>query len=123
MVTSGHSPHELKLIAEIFSADGGKDRFILAEECHRDFPEWQDPGDTSTPIDISDIVAAREPILKSCRHVATALISMFSGPPLTWRPRTWTSTPAKRSFIPSAMKIAERIFGLSPPNPTPTASS
>jgi hypothetical protein len=49
---------EENLIAEIFAADGAKDRFDLADECHRDFPEWNDPGDTSIPIDISDIVSA-----------------------------------------------------------------
>jgi uncharacterized phage-associated protein len=52
------SPAEERLIAEIFAADGSKDRFVLAAECHRDFPEWTDPGESSTPIDISDIVAA-----------------------------------------------------------------
>ena len=31
---------------------------LSAEECHRDFPEWQDPGDTSIPISIQEILAA-----------------------------------------------------------------
>jgi uncharacterized phage-associated protein len=49
---------EEQLIEEIFSIDGKKDRFALADECHRDFPEWKDPGETSFPLDIADIVAA-----------------------------------------------------------------
>ena len=48
---------EEKLIAEIFAADGGKDRFELVDECH-EFPEWRNPGGTSVPLDISDIVSA-----------------------------------------------------------------
>ena len=35
-----------------------KDAFALADECHRDFPEWNDPGESSSAIDISDIIAA-----------------------------------------------------------------
>ncbi|HWQ56860.1 MAG TPA: Panacea domain-containing protein [Bryobacteraceae bacterium] len=54
------SPAEERLIAEVFAADGSKDRFDLAHETHRDFPEWKDPGDSSIPIDISDIIAALE---------------------------------------------------------------
>jgi len=49
---------EEKLIGEIFAADGNKDPFTLADECHRDFPEWEDPGESSTPIEISDIISA-----------------------------------------------------------------
>jgi uncharacterized phage-associated protein len=49
---------EEKLIEEVFAADGQKDPFALADECHRDFPEWDDPGESSSPIDISDIIAA-----------------------------------------------------------------
>ena len=64
------SPIEEKLIAEIFSADGGKGPFTLADECHRDFPEWKDPGDTSAPIDISDIVAALGLTEEEAAHVA-----------------------------------------------------
>jgi len=67
------SPAEEKLIAEIFAADGGKDRFDLVEECHRDFPEWKDPGDSSTPIDITDIVSALELSEEEAAHVATLI--------------------------------------------------
>jgi hypothetical protein len=52
------SPAEEKLIAEIFAVDGGKDRFALADECHKAFPELSDSGQSSVPIDISDIVTA-----------------------------------------------------------------
>jgi len=49
---------EENLIKEIFAAYSQKDPFALADECHRDFPEWSNPGESSFPIDISDIVAA-----------------------------------------------------------------
>ena len=49
---------EEKLLDEIYLADGHRDRFDLAEETHRDFPEWKDPGDSSFPIDIADIIEA-----------------------------------------------------------------
>jgi uncharacterized phage-associated protein len=49
---------EERIIEETFEADGQKNAFALADECHRDFPEWDDPGESSSPIDISDIVAA-----------------------------------------------------------------
>jgi uncharacterized phage-associated protein len=49
---------EHRLIAELYACDGAKDGFALAEETHRDFPEWTDPGDSSTPIEISDILEA-----------------------------------------------------------------
>ena len=49
---------EENLIAEIFAADGAKDRFDLVDECHRDFPEWKNPGTSSFPLEIMDIVEA-----------------------------------------------------------------
>ncbi len=49
---------EVRLLAEIFTADGAKDGFRLADETHRDFPEWKDPGGTSVPIEIADILEA-----------------------------------------------------------------
>ena len=67
------SPVEEKLIGEIFAADGEKDRFVLAGECHRDFPEWTDPGESSTPIDIADIVAALGLTEEEALHVATMI--------------------------------------------------
>src|SRR5580704_1592482 len=62
---------EENLIAGIFARDGSKDRFELADECHRDFPEWNDPGETSTPIDLSDIVSALGLSEEEAAHVAT----------------------------------------------------
>ena len=56
--TSELSRVEEKIIEEIFAAHGQKDAFALADECHRDFPEWNDPGESSSAIDISDIIAA-----------------------------------------------------------------
>lgn len=52
------SPIEAQIVKEIFAVHGQKDPFTLADECHREFPEWSDPGDSSSPIDISDIIAA-----------------------------------------------------------------
>jgi uncharacterized phage-associated protein len=52
------SPAEERLIAEVFVADGAKSPFTLADECHRSFPEWSDPGESSSPIEISDIISA-----------------------------------------------------------------
>jgi uncharacterized phage-associated protein len=49
---------EEKLIDEIFEVDGQKDGFTLAEETHRIFPEWKDPGSSSYPIELSDILDA-----------------------------------------------------------------
>jgi uncharacterized phage-associated protein len=64
---------EENLIAEVFAADGAKDRFELADECHRDFPEWNDPGTTSNPIDISDIVSALNLSEDEAAYVATLI--------------------------------------------------
>jgi hypothetical protein len=49
---------EEALIEETFRTDGQKDGFELADEFHRDFPEWKDPGASSTPIQLSDILDA-----------------------------------------------------------------
>jgi hypothetical protein len=67
------SPAEERLIAEIFAADGDKDRFVLADECHRDFPEWSDPGESSAPIHIADIVTALGLTEEEASHVATLI--------------------------------------------------
>jgi uncharacterized phage-associated protein len=52
------SPAEERLLQEIFAADGGKSGFELADECHRDFPEWTDPGNSSIPLEIEEIIEA-----------------------------------------------------------------
>jgi uncharacterized phage-associated protein len=51
------SDAEDHLIREIFETDGYKDGFKLVEECHRDFPEWADPGTSSLPITIDEILS------------------------------------------------------------------
>ena len=49
---------EKRLLSEVLAADGTKGGFRLADETHRDFPEWRDPGSTSTPIELSEILDA-----------------------------------------------------------------
>jgi uncharacterized phage-associated protein len=49
---------EESLVREIFESDGDKSGFKLAEECHKDFPEWNDPGNSSSPITIQEILTA-----------------------------------------------------------------
>jgi hypothetical protein len=44
--------------AEASYSQGSVSRINPNRECHRDFPEWNDPGDSSTPICIPDILAA-----------------------------------------------------------------
>jgi uncharacterized phage-associated protein len=51
------SPAEDELIVEILQQCAGKDGFELAEQTHKEFPEWNDPGNSSVPIDIADILA------------------------------------------------------------------
>lgn len=64
---------EERVIEEIFAADGGKDPFDLADECHRDYPEWKDPGDTSVVINIADIVTALGLSEEEAAHVMTLI--------------------------------------------------
>ena len=52
------SPAEDGLIAEVFTQCSGKDGFQLADQAHNEFPEWTYPGNTSTPIDVCDILSA-----------------------------------------------------------------
>ena len=49
---------EEDLIDEVFASDGHKGGFKLADEFHRAFPEWNDPGNSSTPIHLLDILEA-----------------------------------------------------------------
>lgn len=49
---------EEKLLLELFSVEGNDNQFKLADKCHREFPEWTDPGNSSTPIELADIVDA-----------------------------------------------------------------
>ena len=67
------SPAEEGIIREVFAADGGKDPFDLADECHKDFPEWIDPGKSSSPIDISAIIAALGLSEEEAAHVESLI--------------------------------------------------
>jgi uncharacterized phage-associated protein len=49
---------ENSLISEVFRDHGMKDRFQLADECHKEFPEWASPGTGSAPIEIEEIAVA-----------------------------------------------------------------
>ena len=64
---------ENRLIIELFAADGAKDGFTLAEETHRDFPEWKDPGESSTPIEISEILEALQVSEDEASHTESAI--------------------------------------------------
>jgi hypothetical protein len=61
------------LIKEVYAADGGKDPFDLADEFHRDFPEWKAPGTTSLPLDVSDIIAALGLSEEEAAHVESSI--------------------------------------------------
>ena len=56
--TSELSKAEENLLAEIFSTHGHKDQFELADETHADFPEWKNPGGSSSSIDLAEIIDA-----------------------------------------------------------------
>ena len=56
--TSELSPAEEALILEIYKSDGTKDGFVLSDEFHKSFSEWKDPGDSSRPIEIEEILTA-----------------------------------------------------------------
>ena len=58
-VPSGRlSRAEELLIDEIFAGYGSYKRWDLVEHLHRVLPEWQNPGDTSTPITLRDILGS-----------------------------------------------------------------
>lgn len=60
---------EERILREIFEAKGTKGPFDLADECHQRFPEWVDPGKSSTPIDLDNIIAALELSEDEASHV------------------------------------------------------
>ena len=64
---------EIELMQEIFASDGAKDGFTLADECHRDFPEWKDPGDSSKPLEIADILSALGLSEEEVAHVEASI--------------------------------------------------
>lgn len=49
---------EEKVIMAIFEREGDKDGFALVDQTHAEFPEWKDPGGSSQPIDLQDIIDA-----------------------------------------------------------------
>jgi hypothetical protein len=61
------------LAGEIFSRDGNKDGFALADESHRDFREWQDPGESSIPITVEDILSALEKSEDEVAHIESSI--------------------------------------------------
>ena len=73
--TSELSIAEERIISEIFKTDGSKDRFELVDETHLEFPEWTDPGNSSAPIEIEDIIAALGLSEDEASHVE-AMISL-----------------------------------------------
>ena len=56
--TSELSRAEIRLIEQVFAADGEKDRYELRDTAHREFSEWRDPGKSSAPISLTEILAA-----------------------------------------------------------------
>lgn len=46
------------LIEKVFAEHGHKDYGTLADESHRDYPEWSDPEESSTPLKLADIISA-----------------------------------------------------------------
>jgi uncharacterized phage-associated protein len=67
------SQAEEKLAEEIFERDKGKDGFQLADECHKEFPEWEDPGNSSTPIYLEGILAALGKSEDEWAHTETSI--------------------------------------------------
>jgi uncharacterized phage-associated protein len=64
---------EESLAAEIFAKDGAKDGFKLADECHKEFPEWEDPGSSSTRISLESILIALEKSEDEWAHAAASV--------------------------------------------------
>jgi hypothetical protein len=64
---------EEKLAEEVFAKDGGKDGFDLAKQCHKEFPEWEDPGSSSTPIFLESILAALGKTEDAYCHTETSI--------------------------------------------------
>ena len=64
---------EEQLLGEVFSSDGAKDGFSLADEMHRDYPEWRDPGVRSMPIEIAYILDALRVSEDEALHTEAAI--------------------------------------------------
>lgn len=66
------SEEEEEIIKEIYSRHGGQDRFDLVELTH-DLPEWQNPGKSSIPIDIENLLkhlGKTEKKIKNIKEIA-----------------------------------------------------
>lgn len=50
------SQREIQLIEEIFNEYKDYDHWQIVDICHRILPEWENPGNSSTPIRIEDIL-------------------------------------------------------------------
>jgi uncharacterized phage-associated protein len=49
---------EESLIEQIFAEHGHKDYATLVGESHKEYPEWNDPGESSSTLDLADIISA-----------------------------------------------------------------
>ena len=67
------SPIEEDIVRETFAVHGQKNPFTLASECHEEFPEWKNPGESSYPIDISDIIAALDLSEDEATHIESSI--------------------------------------------------
>jgi uncharacterized phage-associated protein len=67
------SQAEERLAEEIFYKDGAKGGFQLADECHKEFPEWEDPGNSSTPIYLESILSALGKSEDEWAHTETSI--------------------------------------------------
>lgn len=52
------SDAEIKVIQEVFARFGNWYRFKIVDYMHDNFPEWKDPGESSTPIAYGEILTA-----------------------------------------------------------------
>ena len=52
------SPAEIELMEEVYRKYGHMDKWELVKLLHKILPEWQDPGNSSTPISYRDILKA-----------------------------------------------------------------
>jgi uncharacterized phage-associated protein len=67
------STAEEKLAEEVFAQNKGKDGFQLADDCHKEFPEWEDPGASSKPIPFESILAALDKSEDDWAHTEAAV--------------------------------------------------
>jgi uncharacterized phage-associated protein len=50
------SQAEAQIIAEVFQTYGAADKWALRDHTHTACPEWEDPGDSSNPIEIEQLL-------------------------------------------------------------------